>query len=198
MSGLLRKMDRAVRRTVHRAVYRAVTAAEGRMPGRRSLRDGLPGVLLPVLVPVMACLTMLVGLTAWTKAGAAGSPARIDVGVGRVLVPQAGKEHTAAFFRIANTGDSDDQLVSVTSPAADGIVLNRHERGGEAGDAVRARAVPSANIPAGDFLVMTPATLDLTIRVKARHRVGDAIPFVLHFRRSGAVDAVAFVVRPAG
>ncbi|MFC9583471.1 copper chaperone PCu(A)C [Streptomyces yangpuensis] len=194
MSDVLRTVGRSVRRTVYRAVYRAVTAAEGRTPARRSLRDGL----LAGLVPVMACLTMLVGLTAWTKAGAAGSPARIDVGVGRVLVPQAGKEHTAAFFRIANTGDSDDQLVSVTSPAADGIVLNRHERGGEAGDAVRVRAVPSANIPAGDFLVMTPATLDLTIRVKARHRVGDAIPFVLHFRRSGAVDAVAFVVRPVG
>ncbi|MFD5620362.1 copper chaperone PCu(A)C [Streptomyces yangpuensis] len=194
MNDLLRTVDRSVRRTVYRALYRAVTAAEGLTPGRRSLRDGL----LAVLVPVMACLTMLVGLTAWTKAGAAGSPARIDVGVGRVLVPQAGKEHTAAFFRIANTGESDDQLVSVTSPAADEIVLNRHERVGEAGDAVRVRAVPSANIPAGDFLVMTPATLDLTIRVKARHRVGDAIPFVLHFRRSGAVDAVAFVVRPAG
>ncbi|MFJ3979804.1 copper chaperone PCu(A)C [Streptomyces sp. NPDC090021] len=194
MNDLLRTVDQSVRRTVHRALRRAVTAAEGRTPDPRSLRDGL----LAVLVPVTACLTMLVGLTAWTKAGAAGSPARIDVGAGRVLVPQAGKEHTAAFFRIANTGDSDDQLVSVTSPAADGIVLNRHERGGEAGDTVRARAVPSANIPAGDFLVMTPATLDLTIRVKARHRVGDAIPFVLHFRRSGAVDAVAFVVRPLG
>ncbi|MFJ6782795.1 copper chaperone PCu(A)C [Streptomyces yangpuensis] len=192
MSDLLRTVVRSVRRTMYRAVYRAVTAAEGRLPGRRSLRDGL----LAVLVPVMACLTMLVGLTAWTKAGAAGSPARIDVGVGRVLVPKAGKEHTAAFFRIANTGDSDDQLVSVTSPAADQIVLKRHERGGEAGDAVRVRTVPSANIPAGDFLVMTPATLDLTIRVKAHHRVGDAIPFVLHFRRSGAVHAVAFVVRP--
>ncbi|MFD6229268.1 copper chaperone PCu(A)C [Streptomyces sp. NPDC060232] len=164
--------------------------AEGHGPGRRSLREGLPATL----VPVIACLTMLVGLTAWTTAGAAGSPARIDVGVGRVLLPAAGKEGTTAFFRIANTGDSDDQLVGVTSPVADGITLNRHERAGEEDEVTR--TVTSANIPAGDFLVMTPATLDLTIKVKTRRRVGDAMPFVLHFRRSGPVDAVAFVVRP--
>ncbi|MET9569380.1 copper chaperone PCu(A)C [Streptomyces virginiae] len=170
--------------------------AEGRRPSRRSLREGL----LATLVPVIACLTMLVGLTAWTKAGAAGSPARIDVGVGRVLLPAAGKERTTAFFRIANTGDSDDQLVGVTSPVAGEITLNRHERvgeggeGGEGGEATR--TVSSANIPAGDFLVMTPTTLDLTIKVKTRRQVGDALPFVLHFRRSGPVEAVAFVVRP--
>ncbi|MFF8261566.1 copper chaperone PCu(A)C [Streptomyces virginiae] len=181
-------------RTAGRAGNRMVKAvAEGRRPSRRSLREGL----LATLVPVMACLTMLVGLTAWTKAGAAGSPARIDVGVGRVLLPAAGKERTTAFFRIANTGDSDDQLVGVTSPVADEITLNRHERVGEGGEGGEAtRTVSSANIPAGDFLVMTPTTLDLTIKVKTRRQVGDALPFVLHFRRGGPVDAVAFVVRP--
>ncbi|MFJ9931847.1 copper chaperone PCu(A)C [Streptomyces virginiae] len=178
-------------RTACRAVNRLVkVVAESRRPSRRSLREGL----LATLVPVIACLTMLVGLTAWTKAGAAGSPARIDVGVGRVLLPAAGKERTTAFFRIANTGDSDDQLVGVTSPVAGEITLNRHERVGEGGEATR--TVSSANIPAGDFLVMTSDTLDLTIKVRARRQVGDAIPFVLHFRRSGPVDAVAFVVRP--
>ncbi|MFF9050081.1 copper chaperone PCu(A)C [Streptomyces erythrochromogenes] len=176
-------MSRAAARTVK-------AAAEFRGPGRRSLRDGL----LATLVPVMACMTMLVALTAWTRAGAAGTPARIDVGVGQVFLPYAGRERTAAFFRIANTGGSDDQLVSVTSPAADEIMLNRHERVGGGGDAMR--AVSSANIPAGSVVHMTPSTLDLMVRVKTRRQVGDAVPFVLHFRRSGPVAAVAFVVRP--
>ncbi|MFE6905773.1 copper chaperone PCu(A)C [Streptomyces erythrochromogenes] len=184
-------VGRTVRRTVSRAAARAVkAAAEIRGPGRRGLREGL----LATLVPVIACMTMLVALTAWTRAGAAGTPARIDVGVGQVFLPYAGRERTAAFFRIANTGGSDDQLVSVTSPAADEIMLNRHEGVGEGGDTMR--AVPSATIPAGSVVHMTPSTLDLMVRVKTRRQVGDAIPFVLHFRRSGPVDAVAFVVRP--
>ncbi len=184
---------RAALRTGGRAGNRVVQAvADGRCPARRSLREGLFGAV----VPVVACMTMLVGLTAWTKAGAAGSPARIDVGVGRVLLPAAGKERTTAFFRIANTGEADDQLVAVTSPVADEITLNRHERVGEEDETTR--TVSSANIPAGDFVVMTSATLDLGVTVRTRRRVGDAMPFVLHFRRSGPVDAVAFVVRPGG
>ncbi|MFD9083282.1 copper chaperone PCu(A)C [Streptomyces erythrochromogenes] len=195
MNDLVRTVNRSVGRTVRRTASRAAArtvkaAAEFRGPGRRSLRDGL----LATLVPVMACMTMLVALTAWTRAGAAGTPARIDVGVGQVFLPYAGRERTAAFFRIANTGGSDDQLVSVTSPAADEIMLNRHERVGGGGDAMR--AVSSANIPAGSVVHMTPSTLDLMVRVKTRRQVGDAVPFVLHFRRSGPVAAVAFVVRP--
>ncbi|WP_079250732.1 copper chaperone PCu(A)C [Streptomyces amritsarensis] len=197
MNESLRRVNRSVgprvRRTAGRAAARAVrAAAEVRGPDRRSLRDGL----LATLVPVMACMAMLVALTAWTRAGAAGSPARIDVGVGQVLLPYAGRERTSAFFRIANTGGSDDQLVAVTSPAADEIMLNRHEPVGGGGDAVR--AVSSANVPAGTVVHMTPSTLDLMVRVKSRRQVGDVIPFVLHFRRSGPVDAVAFVVRRGG
>ncbi|WP_234327840.1 copper chaperone PCu(A)C [Streptomyces sp. NRRL F-2664] len=202
MTDLLRSAVRTAGRTVDLMV---TSVADGRGPGRRRLREGL----LAALVPVTACLAMLVGLTAWTRVGAAGTPARIDVGVGRVLLPRAGGDRTAAFFRIANTGGSEDQLVAVTSPVADGITLNRYERADEdgggrgggpsgGGGGYAARTVPSATIPAGDFLVMTPDTLDLGIRVKSRPQVGDAIPFVLHFRRSGRVDAVAFVVRPRG
>ncbi|WKV70430.1 copper chaperone PCu(A)C [Streptomyces sp. PCS3-D2] len=196
INDLLRKVNGTVggtvRRTVRRAAARAVKAvAERGGSGRRGIRDGL----FAALVPVTACLVMLVALTAWTRAGAAGSPARIDVGVGQVFLPHAGEERTTAVFRIANTGGSDDQLVSVSSPTAYQIVLNRHELGGT-GDATR--AVASADIPAGTVVHMTPATLDLTVAVKTRREVGELVPFVLHFRRSGPVDAVAFVVRPAG
>lgn len=166
------------------------STAEGRRPSRRRLHDGL----LAALVPVMACLAALVGLTAWTTAGAAGSPARMEVGVGRVFLPYADKERTAAFFRITNTGGSDDQLVSVTSPALDEVMLSRHERVGEAADAMGMAS--SVDVPAGSTLTMTPRSVDVMAKVKTRWKEGDAVPFVLHFRHSGPVDAVAFVVRP--
>lgn len=166
------------------------TTAEGPRPVRRRLRDGL----LAALVPVTACLTALVGLTAWTSAGAAGSPARVEVGVGRVFLPYADKERTAAFFTISNTGGADDQLVSVSSPALDEVMISRHERVGEGADAMG--MVASVDVPAGSRLTMTPGSVDVMATVKVRWREGDAVPFVLHFRRSGPVDAVAFVVRP--
>ncbi|MFK0221072.1 copper chaperone PCu(A)C [Streptomyces vinaceus] len=166
------------------------TASEGRRPDRRRLRDGL----FAALVPLVACLTALVGLTAWTKAGAAGSPARIEVGVGLVFLPYADKERTAAFFTIANTGGADDQLVSVTSPVLEEVMLSRHERVGEGADAMR--MVTSLDIPAGGRLTMKPDSVDVMATVKVRWKEGDAVPFVLHFRRSGPVEAVGFVVRP--
>ncbi|RSS78938.1 copper chaperone PCu(A)C [Streptomyces sp. WAC06614] len=156
----------------------------------RRVRDGL----LAALVPVVACLTALVGLTAWTRVGAAGTPARVEVGVGRVFLPYAGKERTAAFFAITNTGGADDQLVSVTSPALQDVMLSRHEPGGDGADTMG--MAPTVNIPAGSRLTMTPGTVDVMATVKGRWKEGDAVPFVLHFRHSGAVDAVAFVVRP--
>ncbi|MDX3536557.1 copper chaperone PCu(A)C [Streptomyces sp. MB09-01] len=165
------------------------TSSAEAWPGSRRLRDQL----ISVLAPVTACLTALVGLTAWTTAGAAGTPARIEVGIGRVFLPYADKERTAAFFRISNTGGSGDQLVSVTSPVVEAVMLNRHE---SPAGADSMRTVPSAEIPAGSTLQMTPSTLDVVMTVKGRWQVGDAVPFVLHFRNSGPVEAVAFVVRP--
>lgn len=159
------------------------------LPGRRRLREAT----VSVLAPVTACLTALVGLTAWTAAGAAGSPPRIEVGVGRVFLPPAGGERAAAAFSISNVGGADDQLLSVTSPAVEDAVLARHERVRGADVTRRAARV---EIPAGRRLDMTPRTVDVTVTVKDRRQVGDVVHFVLHFRTSGAVPAVAFVVRP--
>lgn len=167
-------------------------ATDGRPSGRRRVREGL----IAAVVPVTACLTALVGLAAWTTAGAAGSPPRIEPGVGHLLLPRADEERTTAVFRITNTGDAEDQLLSVTSPAAEEAVLNRHERAGAgAGEgAGAARPVTSVTVPARGTLTMTPSSLDLAVKVRARLREGDTVPFVLHFRRSGPVAAVAFVV----
>lgn len=165
------------------------TAMGAWRPGPRRLREAT----VSVLAPATACLTALVGLTAWTAAGGAGTPPRMEVGVGRVYLPFADEERTAAFFSIANVGGAGDQLLSATSPAVESALLSRHEsvRGADV-----PRSVASAEIPAGRRLDMTPRTLDVMVTVKGRWQVGDVVHFVLHFRTSGAVPAVAFVVRP--
>ncbi|WP_327327533.1 copper chaperone PCu(A)C [Streptomyces sp. NBC_01210] len=165
-------------------------AAEGWRPSRRRLRDGL----YAALAPVAACAVALGGLTTWAKAGAAGSPPRIKVSDGRVFLPYGDNEDTAAFFRIANSGGAADQLVSVTSPAVESAMLSRHESADSGAGFMR--MVDSAEIPAGDTVVMSPSGLDVMVRTKAPWQVGDTVPFVLHFRHGGPVDTVVVVVRP--
>ncbi|MCX4694761.1 copper chaperone PCu(A)C [Streptomyces sp. NBC_01408] len=164
--------------------------AEDWRPTRRRLRGTFPAAAAPVI----ACLAALCGLTAWATAGAAGTPPRIEIGAARVFLPFADKENTAAFFQIHNRGGADDELVSVTSPAVERAMLSRHAGTGTGADTM-AMTGP-VTVPAGGTVAMSPFGLDVMVRVRARWQLGEAVPFVLHFRRSGPVEVVAFVVRP--
>jgi copper(I)-binding protein len=165
------------------------------LPGgldRRRLRDGT----LAVLVPVAACSAALAGLTTWVGTGRAGSPARIRVTEGRVLLPFAGGPETAAFFRIANEGGSADTLVRITARDVPGdVTLSRHRM--EQGNAAYRSEIDSVSVAAGDSLAMSPSGIDLTVPVSSNAwRSGDLVPFTLEFRRSGPVRVLAAVVRP--
>ncbi|MFF4249818.1 copper chaperone PCu(A)C [Streptomyces sp. NPDC001663] len=161
-------------------------------PTRRRLTD----TLLAALAPVTVCSIALGGLTTWTGAGKAGSPARIAVSNGRVLLPYGNNTDTAAFFDLTNLGGSDDRLVRVTSSATGGeIALSRH-RMADGGTAYKAE-VASTALPAGRELAMSPKGLDVTLRAESRWSAGDLVPFTLHFERSGAVKTIAVVVRPS-
>ncbi|MEH0430344.1 copper chaperone PCu(A)C [Streptomyces stelliscabiei] len=177
---------------MRRALARISARTFARFGDRRRLRDGA----LAALVPVAACSVALAGLTAWTGTGRAGSPARVSVTDGRVLLPSAGVPETAAFFRIANQGGSADSLLRVTSPGASGrITLARH-RMNEGNGAYRT-AIESVAIPAGGRLAMSPQGVDLLVPVAAgKWSSGDLVPFTLEFRRSGRVEVLAVVVRP--
>ncbi|MFD9859485.1 copper chaperone PCu(A)C [Streptomyces alboflavus] len=164
-------------------------------PGRTGeayarLRSALPGVLAPVL----ACALALCGLSAWVAVGAAGSPARVTVDNGRVFLPYGGKEETAAFFRITNTGESGDTLLSVRSPAATDVMLSRTVE--RPGNVESMRMVDSAAVPARSVVRMTPEGLDVMLRPTGSLRLGDRVPFVLRFRHGGEVTVRAVVVRP--
>ncbi|MFJ6728013.1 copper chaperone PCu(A)C [Streptomyces sp. NPDC091281] len=172
-----------------KGLNRLLSSAE---PDRRRLRDGA----LATLVPVAACSVALAGLTTWVGAGRAGSPARIQVTEGMVLLPSAGVPDTAAFFRIANEGGSADALVGVTASGLSGeVTLSRHLM--REGNAASRSQVDSVSVGAGDTLAMAPSSVDLTVPVPTQTwRTGDLVPFTLEFRRSGRVKVLAVVVRP--
>lgn len=167
--------------------------ATGRSLSPERVREGL----LAALAPATACVLALGGLTTWTVSGAAGSPPRIAISDSRVFLPYGDNTDTAAFFSITNSGDSGDQLTAVTSPAVAKAMLSRHVSTGKGADSMRMSG--SVEVSAGGTLVMSPSSLDVMVQQKAGHRrwkEGDVIPFVLHFRHSGAVHTVAAVVRP--
>lgn len=174
-------------------------------PTRRRLTDAL----LAALAPVLGCSVALGGLTTWVGAGKAGSPARIAVSSGRVLLPYGESTETAALFDISNLGGADDRLVGVTSSATGcEIALSRHRNTG--GGAAHKDSVASVTVPAGGELSMSPHGLDVTVGVPparaksgargsggAGWQAGDLVSFTLHFERSGAIRTIAVVIRPS-
>ncbi|WP_409234244.1 copper chaperone PCu(A)C [Streptomyces sp. PA5.6] len=160
-------------------------------PTRRRIREGLGGAL----EPVAACAVALGLLTVWTGTGAAGSPARVEVADGTVFLPYGNTRESAAFFRITNSGGSDDRLTSVTSPALDDVMLGRYAPTGRG--AAGMRMVDSAAVPAGEGLTMSPYGLDVMVRLREPLVLGERIPFVLTFREGGTVRAEAVVIRPS-
>ncbi|MEU1402829.1 copper chaperone PCu(A)C [Streptomyces sp. NPDC005728] len=168
------------------------TRLSARLTDRRRLTD----TLLAALVPVAASSVALAGLTTWVGTGNAGSPPRMSVTEGRVLLPAAGSGETAAFFRLTNEGGSADRLVGVTSTGAPGgVSLARHRMG--SGATAYRTPVDSIEIRAGESLAMSPYGVDLTVTAPAGEwRAGDLVSFTLTFSRSGLVKLPAVVVRP--
>ncbi|MET7908353.1 copper chaperone PCu(A)C [Streptomyces avermitilis] len=161
-------------------------------PTRRRLTD----TLLAALAPVAVCGLALGGLSTWTAYGNAGSPARIKVTDGKVLLPFGDTPDTAAFFRITNCGGAADRLLKVTSAEAGAgtPTLSRHVM--TSGNSASDRTVASVAVPAGDSLAMSPDAVDVIVPAKKDWQSGDLVSFTLHFEHSGAVKTLAVVVRP--
>lgn len=153
----------------------------------------LTDALLAALVPVTACSVALVGLTAWAGSGNAGSPARIAVTSGRVVLPDGESKETVAFFDVYNPGGSDDQLVEVTSAAVTGEMTLSHYRAA-GGAAAHQDAVDSVTVPARGFLTMSSRGAEVVVPANAAWRAGDIVALTLHFRHSGWIKNLAVVL----
>lgn len=151
------------------------------------------GAFAAVLAPVLACALTLGALTAWTASGAAGSPAEPTLVDARIMLP-SNPEATAALFNLTNEGGADDALVRVSTPAKAGrVMLSRsvHENG-----VGTMQMVSSVGLPAGGSLEMSATGLDVMVEDPPPMRLGERVPFVLHFRDSPPLRVNALVVRP--
>ncbi|OEJ95776.1 copper chaperone PCu(A)C [Streptomyces thermolilacinus] len=158
----------------------------------RALRDRVEP-FLPALSAVVASALALGGLTAWTAAGAAGSPAELSVTHARVLQPFPGRASTAVVFTVRNEGAADDRLLAVTSPAVNSAMLSQDADAGQA--AARMRMIGSAPVPARGALEMTPYGTDVMVELREPVRLGERGPFTLHFQQSPPLNVEALVVR---
>ncbi|WP_256106120.1 copper chaperone PCu(A)C [Streptomyces sp. ODS05-4] len=156
---------------------------------RTRLTDGLRTGAVALLVGVLGIL----GLSSWALAGQAGSPARIEVREGRVLLPAVPGSPTNAYFPVVNTGGAPDRLVSATVRGASPgpAEITRH-RMNEANGAYREPNGP-LTVPARTELAMSRFGTALTVRASPQWRPGDRITFDLTFERTGPITADAVV-----
>ncbi|MEV7426418.1 copper chaperone PCu(A)C [Streptomyces sp. NPDC091212] len=167
--------------------------ATGWQPTRGRLRD----TLIAAAAPVIACVVALGGLTTWVNSGAAGSRPRLAISNARIFLPYGDGQYTSAYFRIANSGDADDELLSVTSPEMAEAMLSVDRDNGKGGAIMS--MVDKATVPGGSALTMSPYGLNVMVRARTKPhwQLGDTVPFTLHFRHSGPQKSVAVVITPS-
>ncbi|WP_331766826.1 copper chaperone PCu(A)C [Embleya sp. NBC_00896] len=144
--------------------------------------------------PLVAAALALALLTVWTAAGQAGSAPNLSISDGRIHLPMPGNSQaTSAYFTIRNSGDSNDELVSASTPASDDVGLSFHTYTGYAGRMWMTEALP---IPAKGLLGMTASGSNIMLDSPKPLRAGDTVPFTLRFRHSGTMHVTAVVVAP--
>ncbi|MFI8520114.1 copper chaperone PCu(A)C [Streptomyces sp. NPDC085481] len=162
-------------------------------------RTGLADAVRTGAVALLVGVAGVSGLSAWALAGHAGSPARIEVREGRLLLPAVPGSPTNAYFAVVNTGGAPDRLVAATvltaTTATSAAEITQH-RMNEVNGAYREDG-GALTVPARTAVAMSPFGPALTVRASPLWRPGDRVTFVLDFERTGRVTVDA-VVTPLG
>jgi len=145
---------------------------------RRSLRH-------VVLAPAIG------GLVAFALVGCGPKVSKISVRRATVPVP-ATADSAAVYLSIANDGDLDDELLSVSTPAASLTTL--HETSIDASGRATMKAVGTLVVPAGATVDLRPGGLHLMMMQPRALAAGDRVELTLTFRHAGAVRVTATVV----
>lgn len=140
----------------------------------------------------------LVCLTAALTSGCASDETDDDGGleISRALIaePVLG-ERAAMYFTVRNTGDADDALLAVSTPAAGRAELHRTVR---VEGAVRMERVANLTVPAGGELRLAPGDYHIMLLDLAEDfSAGDSVPVKLIFQSAGGRDLVATVLHYA-
>ena len=131
---------------------------------------------------IATCVALLIA----TGAHAQSKPVVIENAWVRLF-----EDNVTAYFNILNNVEQPDKLIGVSSPIADKVELIRTRvRSG------RFTYLPLASLDIGGFddERLRPGGLHLRLTgVNRRLAVGDAVPLVLRFERSGTIEVSARV-----
>ncbi len=144
---------------------------------------------------------LVVALAGW-GCQACGSPRSADtsvaarVGALEIIHPflpdPASPTVAAIYLTVRNSGSTPDRLVSVTTPSAVMAMLMTETSTGAAGSMA---PLPGLDIPAHGQASLSPGQNHLMLEYPRRSlKVGDSVPVVLHFARSGLVQVTVPVV----
>ncbi len=105
-----------------------------------------------------------------------------DISVSHAVIPaSASTTETSAFLMINNHGNRDVALTSVTTPAADSVVLHRSIGG------LMQPAGP-LTVPAGGYALLAPGGFHLMFEgLKKPLAIGDTVSLTLQFDQGGPV-----------
>jgi copper(I)-binding protein len=123
-------------------------------------------------------------------------PETTDLTVSHVFITEpAMGERAAMYLSIVNGGAQDDELTSVSTPAAGSAELHRTvERAGT----VSMEPVSSLAVPAGGELLLSPGEYHIMLlELREEFAVGDAVEATLHFSHAGEVVVQAKVLKYA-
>ncbi|MBY5783035.1 DUF1775 domain-containing protein [Rhizobium leguminosarum] len=119
----------------------------------------------------------------------------ISGGFAKAMLP--GQPVGGGFFTVKNNGQTDDRLVSVSSPAAGEVQI--HEMVTK-DNVMRMRQLKDGiAIGAGETVKLQPGNLHLMFqKVKTLFKQGDTVPVTLTFEKAGKVDLVLRVLSAQG
>lgn len=112
----------------------------------------------------------------------------------RVRVPTQGRDVTAAYLTLNNTGTKPDGLVSASSPSAGTLELHAHVK--TADGMMAMREISQIQVPAGGTIPLAPGGFHIMVKqLKSELKAGDELPITLTFS-SGATAQLALPVVP--
>ncbi|MCW1406920.1 DUF1775 domain-containing protein [Rhizobium sp. 1AS11] len=139
----------------------------------------------------------MAGMGGAAPAGETVKAGEIEISGGFAKAMLPGQPVGGGFFTVKNNGQTDDRLLSVSSPAAGEVQI--HEMVTK-DNVMRMRQLKDGiAIGAGEMVKLEPGNLHLMFqKVKTPFKQGDTVPVTLTFERAGKVDLVLQVLSAQG
>ncbi|MEB3046683.1 DUF1775 domain-containing protein [Rhizobium mulingense] len=142
-------------------------------------------------------MTGMGGMAAAAPAGETVKAGDLEISAGFAKAMLPGQPVGGGFFTVKNSGQTDDRLLSVTSPVSGEVQIHAMET---KDNVMRMRQLKDGiAVAAGETVKLEPGKLHLMFqKVKTPFKQGDTVPVTLTFEKAGTVDLVLQVVSAQG